>query len=74
MDFFFWFFASDSLLALPNSPEESTPEVRAQTIAQQQCYTTEDLYKPRFDFGNRNRRRGQNTEESVKSESVEPSQ
>lgn len=46
---------------LQNGSEETSSE--AQSIAQQQRYNTEDLYKPRFDFGNRNRRRGQATED-----------
>lgn len=54
---------TDSPKALLNGTEE-TQESRAQTIAQQQRYTSEDLYKPRFDFGNRSRRRGQVTEEN----------
>lgn len=47
-----------------NGVEEITLESRAQQIAQQQRYTSDDLYKPRFDFGNRTRRRGQVTEET----------
>lgn len=49
---------------LPMETEETLPESRAQSIAQQQRYDTNDLYKPRFDFGYRNRRRGQGTEEA----------
>ncbi|CRL01198.1 CLUMA_CG014173, isoform A [Clunio marinus] len=53
----------DSSAGLMNGNDE-TSESRAQLIAQQQRYPTEDLYKPRFDFGNRSRRRGQVTEEN----------
>lgn len=47
-----------------NGLEEISSESKAQHIAQQQRYSNEDLYKPRFDFGNRSRRRGQVTEET----------
>lgn len=49
---------------LPMETEESSSESRAQSIAQQQRYNSDDLYKPRFDFGYRSRRRGQVTEEA----------
>lgn len=48
-----------------NGIEETSSEVKAQTIVQQQRYTSDDLYKPRFDFGYRSRRRGQVTTEAT---------
>lgn len=50
-------------LKVLNGNETITAESRAQSIAQQQRYTDDDLYKPRVDFGgNRNRRRRGNSE------------
>lgn len=40
-------------------------DARAQSIAQQQRYTNDYLYKPRVDFGNRNRRRRGNSETNL---------
>lgn len=56
--------ASDDASKLQNGSDETSSEAKAQSIAQQQRYNTMDLYKPRFDFGNRSRRRGQATEET----------
>lgn len=47
-----------------NGIDEVTAESRAQSIAQQQRYSSEDLYKPRFDFS-RSRRRGAAIEENL---------
>lgn len=55
--------SGDSPANLANGSEVMTPEARAQSIAQQQRYSSDDLYKPRVDFGaNRNRRRRCNSE------------
>lgn len=59
-----------SEVKLANGIDEVTPESRAQSIAQQQRYTTEDLFKPRFDF----RRRSAVVEESLAEVKDSPSE
>lgn len=55
---------------LTNGTDEITPEQKAHAIAQQQRYNSDDLYKPRFDFGSRSRRRGQVVDVEDRSETV----
>lgn len=55
-----------------DSPSEASEKLlngseisKAESVTQQQRYDSNDLWKPRTDYGNRNRRRGQITEEVV---------
>lgn len=58
---------------LTNGSDEASAGARAHTISQQQRYTSEDLFKPRFNFGNRNRRRGGAVEEASIEEAAKTS-
>jgi hypothetical protein len=61
---YFRFPSTDSPKGLLNGSEETTPETRAQAIALQQRYTSEDLYKPRYLYLNQSRRRRHVVEEN----------
>lgn len=58
----------DAAAKLSNGSEET----KVQSVLQQQRYDTEELYKPRMDYGNRNRRRGRASEDVPVEEVKEP--
>lgn len=59
---------NDGAAKMSNGSEET----KVQSVLQQQRYDTEELYKPRMDYGNRNRRRGRTSEDVPVEEVKEP--
>lgn len=60
--------SADGAAKMSNGSEET----KVQSVLQQQRYDTEELYKPRMDYGNRNRRRGRASEDVPAEEVKEP--